>query len=431
MTPDDYTLCHNAIDVDQALRDIGRQVLLIPALHPRNTADEKALFFKRRAGENPAFVYRDLQYDPHELRARLRPLHARAGRIRSRWLRSIFRAKCRELDLKLALLAARGTPDFLLSSMKLFPRPTRRMVHDAEVLARLPRHEEERRLSAEKVERTLRATIASYRRQHRSFDCRLKWVDSSLAEASISDAQLNVRKESAYSDRFLLMLQHHEIGVHLVTAQNGDQQRLNIFRGGLAGYDPTQEGLALFAEFRSGAITPNRLRILGGRVLAVDLLCRGATFAEVYAALTAGLGFSAEEAFSICLRCFRGGGYTKDVIYQPGFLSVFNYWIQGGDLPLLFVGKFPLSQVKHVRESVRHGLLKLPRFVPPLIQDMGRLHAERTVFSLLHLRRRRLTGFSQLAREEARDGAGRDDVGRDGAGEADEAMDASAVAAQA
>jgi uncharacterized protein (TIGR02421 family) len=403
MLHDDYTLCHHAVDVDHALRDIGKQILLIPALHPRNLAEEKALFFKRHAHENPAFAYRDVSYDPHELRAQLKPLFARSGRIRSTWLRSIFRAKCRELDLKLALVASRGTPDFLPLSMRLFPRPTRGMVRDAEVLANLKRHEEERTIPADKVEKTLRATITSYRRQHRSFECRVKWVDSSLAEASISDAQLNVRKESGYSDRFVRMLEHHEIGVHLVTAQNGDHQKLNIFRGGLAGYDQTQEGLALFAEFRSGAITMNRLRILGARVLATDLLCRGAEFPEVYAALAAGLNFSAEEAFSICLRCFRGGGYTKDVIYQPGFLSVFNYWIQGGDLPYLFVGKFPLSQVKQVKESVRQGLLKMPLFVPPMIQDMGRLHAERTVFSLLHVSRRRLTGFSDLAREELHD----------------------------
>ncbi|MBI4602459.1 MAG: DUF1704 domain-containing protein [Planctomycetes bacterium] len=403
MVSDDYSLCHHAVDVDHALRDIGRQVLLIQALHPRNTAEERERFFKRHALASPVFVYRELSYDPRELRARLRSVARRAGRIRSPWLRSVFRAKCRELALKLALVAARGTAEFLPYSMRLFPPPTRRMAHDAEVLACLPRHEEEKRLSAAQVEKVLRATIRDYRRQHRSFACRVKWVDSSLAEASISDAQLNVRKDAGYSERFLLMLQHHEIGVHLVTAQNGDRQPLNIFRGGLAGYDPTQEGLALFAEFRAGAITTNRLRVLGARVLAADLLCRGASFAEVYAALTAGLSLSADEAFSTCLRCFRGGGYTKDVIYQPGFLGVFNYWVQGGDLAILFVGKFPLSQVRHVKEALRQGLVKAPLFVPPMILDEGRLHAERTVFSLLRGRkRRRLTGFRELAREEAR-----------------------------
>ncbi len=404
MTLDDYQLCHHAVDVDHALRDIGRQVLLIPALHPQNTAEEKKLFFKRHGREDPTFQYRPLSYDPRELQGHIRRVFTRAAKIRSRWLRSIFRAKCRELDLKLGLVAARGTPEILPLSMRLFPRPTRRMVHDAEVLAGLKQHEEERGMDPARVEKALRGTISAYRKQHRSFACKLKWVDSSLAEASISDAQLNIRKESSYSQRFLLMLQHHEIGVHLVTAQNGDHQKLNIFRGGLAGYDPTQEGLALFAEFRAGAITSNRLRILGSRVLAVDLLCRGASFAETYAALTKGFGgFTSEEAFSICLRCYRGGGYTKDVIYQPGFLSVFNYWVHVGDLPLLFVGKFPLSEVHHVKESVRHGLLHMPIFIPPLIQDLGRLHAERTVLSLLHVRRRRLTSFSALAREETKE----------------------------
>src|SRR5262249_12817353 len=147
------------------------------------------------------------------------------------WIRAIFRSKIRELDLKLALVMQRGTPQFLATSIRLFPKPTRSMLLDAELLARLPRGNEDRRLSAEKVEKSLRATIRYYRKQHRSFRCNLKWVDSSLAEASISDAQLNIRKEPNYSERFLLLLQHHEIGVHLVTAQNGDHQKLNLFRG--------------------------------------------------------------------------------------------------------------------------------------------------------------------------------------------------------
>jgi uncharacterized protein (TIGR02421 family) len=400
MDSHDYLICHQAIDVDHALRDIGRQILLIPALHPKNTAEEKELFLKQNGRESPHFIYRDLAYDPEALRVRLRRVFSRTARVKSPWLRAVFRAKCRELDLKLALIAARGTPLFLPLSMRLYPRPTRRMVHDAEVLASLPSMDEDRNLKPEKVERSLKATIRYYRRQHRSFQCNVKWVDTSLAEASISDAQLNVRKEAGgFSTRFLLMLEHHEIGVHLVTAQNGDHQRLNIFRGGLAGYDQTQEGIALFAEFRAGAMTTNRLRTFGARVLATDLLCRGALFEDVFAALTAALGFTPDEAFSICLRCFRGGGYTKDAIYQPGFLSVFNYWIAGGDIATLFVGKFPLSEVKHVKECLRLGILKPPRFVPPLIADSGRLHAEQTVFSLLHVKRRRLTGFSQLARE--------------------------------
>jgi uncharacterized protein (TIGR02421 family) len=399
MDSNHYLICHQAVDVDHALRDIGRQVLLIPALHPKNTAEERERFLKQGGRESPQFVYRDLAYDPKDLRARVRKVFSRTARIRSPWLRAVFRAKCRELDLKLALMAARGTPLFLPLSMRLYPRPTRRMVHDAEVLASLPRMDEDRSLKPEKVERLLKATVRYYGRQHRSFRCSVKWVDTSLAEASISDAQLNVRRESGFSTRFLLMLEHHEIGVHLVTAQNGDCQRLNIFRGGLAGYDQTQEGLALFAEFRAGAMTTNRLRTFGARVLATDLLSRGALFEDVFAALTAALGFTPDEAFSICLRCFRGGGYTKDAIYQPGFLSVFNYWIAGGDIATLFVGKFPLSEVKHVKECLRLGILKPPRFVPPIIADPGRLHAEQTVFSLLHVKRRRLTGFSQLARE--------------------------------
>src|SRR5262245_21552023 len=147
MSVDEYSLCAHAIEVDLALREVGRQILLIPALHPRNTAEEKERFFRRGGGYIPSFEYRPLNYDPRDLRHRVRELFQRSGKIRSRWLRSIFRAKCRELDLKLALVESRGTPQILPLSMRLYPKPSLRMVHDAEVLASLPRLEEERHLS--------------------------------------------------------------------------------------------------------------------------------------------------------------------------------------------------------------------------------------------------------------------------------------------
>lgn len=403
MTQDPYRLCGSAIDVDHSLRDIGKQVLLIPALHPRNAPDVRAALLHGRHSALPEFEYRALRYDPLELLSIVQKIQARTPRIHSPWLRAVYRDKCIELRRKLQLVAARGRPEFLAISRRLYRPPTRTMVRDAQVLSGLPHREEERSLSRGDLEKALRATLRGYRRQHSSFRCKLRWVDASLADASVGDEILNIRQEPFYSRRFLLVLEHHEIGIHLVTAQNGDRQKLNIFRGGLAGYDETQEGLALFAEFMTGAISTNRLRTLGARVLAVDWMCRGATLPEVLAALERKLGFSTDDALSIALRCFRGGGYTKDAIYQPGFLKVFNYWMDGGDLVPLFVGKFPLSQVRHVRACLREGLLRPPTFLPEFLRDEGRLHAERTIISLLRHRRGHLSSVGVLAKEEQRE----------------------------
>ena len=43
-------------------------------------------------------------------------------------------------------------------------------------------------------------------------------------------------------------LLHHEVGTHLVTQANGSHQPIKVLGVGLAGYDETQEGLAVLAE---------------------------------------------------------------------------------------------------------------------------------------------------------------------------------------
>ncbi len=53
-----------------------------------------------------------------------------------------------------------------------------------------------------------------------------------------------------------------EVGTHLVTQVNGAAQPVQVLGTGLAGYDETQEGLAVLAEIGCGELTPFRLRQL-------------------------------------------------------------------------------------------------------------------------------------------------------------------------
>ncbi len=54
---------------------------------------------------------------------------------------------------------------------------------------------------------------------------------------------------------------------------------------GLAGYDETQEGLAVLAEIACGGLTAFRLRQLASRVVTVHRMIGGASFAEAHEAL--------------------------------------------------------------------------------------------------------------------------------------------------
>ena len=70
---------------------------------------------------------------------------------------------------------------------------------------------------------------------------------------------------------------------------------------GLAGYEETQEGLAVLAEYLVGGLSPARLRQLAGRVVAVHLMVTGASFADVHRRLV-DAGFSRSGAFTIAMR---------------------------------------------------------------------------------------------------------------------------------
>ena len=78
----------------------------------------------------------------------------------------------------------------------------------------------------------------------------------------------------------------HEVSVHLLTYFNGAAQGLTVFRTGLAHYEGVQEGLGVFAEWAVGGLSAPRMRLLAGRVMAVDAMLDGAGFVDVYRMLT-------------------------------------------------------------------------------------------------------------------------------------------------
>ena len=125
---------------------------------------------------------------------------------------------------------------------------------------------------------------------------------------------------------------------------------------GLAGYDETQEGLAVLAEHLAGGLTARRLRQLAARVVAVDQMCAGGTFPTVHRNLVDS-GVAVREAFTITMRVFRSGGLTKDAVYLRGLRDVVAYVGTGGDLDVLWLGKMALSDVPHIVELRDRGVL--------------------------------------------------------------------------
>src|SRR5690606_1128433 len=134
----------------------------------------------------------------------------------------------------------------------------------------------------------------------------------------------------------------HEVGTHLVTYVNGTYQPIRLMAAGLAGYEQTQEGLAVLAEYLVGGLSPFRPRQLAARVVAVHGMVAGRSFVDVHGDLVAA-GFSASSAFTTTMRAFRSGGLTKDAIYLRGLVEILEHLAYGGDLDLLWLGKVSLD----------------------------------------------------------------------------------------
>jgi uncharacterized protein (TIGR02421 family) len=196
-------------------------------------------------------------------------------------------------------------------------------------------------------------------------------VREDIAGLLVSGRKLLIGADTVMPRRRLDALLAHEVGVHLLTHFNGAEQGLTIFRSGLAGYEGVQEGLGVFAEWVSGGLTRTRLRLLAGRVVAVDAMQRGATFIDVHRVLTKDHGFSSQGAFGIAARVFRSGGLAKDAIYLQGFRAVMEIVAQGASLAPFWLGKIAVAHVPAIEELLQRGLVQAPRFTPLFLTDDG------------------------------------------------------------
>lgn len=207
------------------------------------------------------------------------------------------------------------------------------------------------------------------------------------AKAAAGRDYIKLRADAAFSDLDEVQLLQHEALIHIGTNFNGQaQSRFPVLGEAHPGNARTQEGLAVFAEFISGALDPARLKRLANRVIAIDMAENGADFIELYNFFRErGPSDEPFEAFESARRVVRGGRveggapFTKDSIYLGGLLDVHNYLrtaVRTGNatyIRLLFIGKIDLDDLEAMKMLRANGLIGEPRFLPPWVADMRHL----------------------------------------------------------
>jgi len=367
-----------ALNADKKLDALARSYDFLLSISPINTMEARDRFFASGEDCTPDFKYRPLTVDPDEVKRDLYAIDLSI--LEDLLLERLLCEKRREIDMQMTMLGARNTPSFRPAAMLLYGVVECDLLKQAHsILERVePRANARERYGAGQVAAAARDLVARYRSVDDRFQARVE-VRDDVAGMLVSGDKLMIASDSSVAANRLDPLLSHEVSVHLLTYFNGATQGLTIFRTGLANYEGIQEGLGVFAEWAVGGLTPSRLRLLAGRVIAVDAMIGGATFVEVYRLLHRELGFTKDGAFSITARVFRSGGLAKDAIYLKGFLDVIDRVATGASLDAFWLGKIAPEHVEAVEELLQRGLLHPPVFVP---EFMTREDAKRRIADL-------------------------------------------------
>jgi uncharacterized protein (TIGR02421 family) len=349
------------------------------------------------------YATRPLGFDPDALREEFagieRDVTAQLGRFNPAG--RILTRMCREYEVVLDLLAARGTDAFPELSASLYGRASDALHPGQPSIAQLAEVLDEvlRGIDASSfLESSPRdipteaAVVSLQQRLDASFGAdegggvQIRVSDGIVADAAAGSDYIKLRKDAMFSERDLRVLEVHEGWVHVGTTLNGRHQDVCTFlEKGTPSTTITQEGLAFLTEILSFSSHPARLRRVTDRVRAIEMAESGAGFLEVFRALR-GEGRPDDEAYNTAMRVFRGshprgGPFTKDLAYSRGFVQLYNFLrvaVRRGRIariPLLFVGKVQLEEMGAIAELAEEGLIRPARFLPPPFAELSALTA--------------------------------------------------------
>ncbi|WEX75415.1 flavohemoglobin expression-modulating QEGLA motif protein [Sinorhizobium numidicum] len=385
------------VRTDRSIDEVASTFDFLLAVTPINADAAWSEFAAGDYERAPRFLYRPLTLQVEAAKRKLFSIPFE--HLEDPVLYHLYREKQQELDLQLSMLSARDTAKFIEFGRALYGPVESGLMHtaddilarssdgagEAETDARLT----ERRADCYFVEKQAREMVAEYGRRYAGFEACVEVRDDLPAGLLVSGQRLLVARSTVMEADRVEAILSHEVGVHLLTYFNGSAQGLRLFRSGLAGYEGMQEGLAVFAEYLSGGMTGERLRLIAARVVACAAMLDGASLPEAYRLLVHDHGFLKSDAFNVVLRVYRGGGLVKDAIYLRGLLQLLEHLADGGALEPFWMGKIAASHFAVMQELNARGLLGGPA-VRPIFLDypeapsrLARAHAGMSPLDML------------------------------------------------
>jgi uncharacterized protein (TIGR02421 family) len=348
---------HSALfELDNNLDRLVKRIELLSYVNPTNIEKEKQRFFASKFTEDPIFKYPKLKFDPYKLQRLL--FSQRLERLDDGQIQKMYRDIIYYYANMIQCIETIGEgKKFYYSSLRVYGSPNDKDVQNARFILHFedapPTADMERIYGPEEA----RAYFGDFVKRY-GFPLNIGFSNSLAADAMVSNSTqtLLIKRNAKFSQNQLLTLANHEIGVHLVTTYNGMAQPLKIFSNGFPRNVETQEGLAVFSEYMSGALTLKRMKELAYRVLASDSLIKGFSFSDTFDLIHNQYKLNRDDAFTITLRAHRGGGFTKDRLYLSGLKKIYKRYNEGKKMDLLLSGKVNLEYEKAIGHLVQMGL---------------------------------------------------------------------------
>jgi uncharacterized protein (TIGR02421 family) len=345
-------------DIDANLDRLIKKIELLSYVNPLNIEKEKHHFFASKYTHEPDFRYPKLKFNPYKLHRMF--FSQRLERIEDDPIRTMYKEIIYYYSNMVQCIESIGEKKrFHYNSLRVYGSPTEKDVENARFILHFASEpltgDMEKLFNAEEA----KAYFEDFSKQY-SFPLNIRFSTHIAADAMVSNASqsLLIKRNAKFSKNQLLTLANHEIGVHLVTTYNAMQQPLKIFSNGFPKNVETQEGLAVFSEYMSGALTLKRLKELAYRVLASDSLIKGYTFADTFDLIHNQYKLNRDDAFAITLRAHRGGGFTKDRLYLSGLRKIYKRYLKEEPMEPLLLGKVSLDYEGAIGLLSKKGLVR-------------------------------------------------------------------------
>jgi uncharacterized protein (TIGR02421 family) len=349
-------------ELTKGIERIEAAVNPVTLIAPLNKRDVKLSFVEY--GDMPAFEYPTRPHRVHE-RELLASLRALAHDLPD-LLRSVIEPMLTSLAFKIDLSDAVGTDRVRDISLALYGGLESDTIKSAHRILKSPDGSKppESLVDASVVAAQLSQALESY-----GLDGWSVSLDEREITAVIhSERVIRIPKHKRFAPDHAHRLIAHEVGVHVLRAENGRAQPFSLLSIGLPGYYETEEGIAVYTEVSLDTISEFTLRQYALRVIAVENVLRDLTMLDSCRRLRDEFGLTDSQSFDISYRAYRGGGFIKDHVYLQGFYTVRDF-VRSHDLAELYVGKVGIEHRKQIAALRDQGWVTDPQRLPDPMPD--------------------------------------------------------------